>query len=119
MDFIAAIGFSVGPCALTRTTRLDRIVQIHWWAVDERNRVQTGQASLLAKYEPSWSLIIGCYGDPRLPHSRDSGVREVGGWMHQTMVSQGFLTSGINVSQEGNSTPLQHSCLENPMDGGA
>ena len=50
MDFVAAIGFSVGPCALTHTTRLDRIVQIHWWAVDERSRVQTGQASLLAKY---------------------------------------------------------------------
>ena len=26
---------------------------------------------------------------------------------------------GIIVSWEGNGTPLQYSCLENPMDGGA
>ena len=25
----------------------------------------------------------------------------------------------INISCEGNGTPLQYSCLENPMDGGA
>ena len=25
----------------------------------------------------------------------------------------------VNVSGEGNGTPLQYSCLENPMDGGA
>ena len=25
----------------------------------------------------------------------------------------------MNMDKEGNGTPLQHSCLENPMDGGA
>ena len=25
----------------------------------------------------------------------------------------------VKASREGNGTPLQHSCLENPMDGGA
>ena len=29
-----------------------------------------------------------------------------------------FLSS-VNSSGEGNGTPLQYSCLENPMDGGA
>ena len=30
-----------------------------------------------------------------------------------------FLRSSVHVIGEGNGTPLQHSCLENPMDGGA
>ena len=30
-----------------------------------------------------------------------------------------YLIYAIYVSGEGNSTPLQYSCLENPMDGGA
>ena len=30
-----------------------------------------------------------------------------------------LFTSGSQNIGEGNGTPLQHSCLENPMDGGA
>ena len=30
----------------------------------------------------------------------------------------GFSFYLINLSREGNGTPLQYSCLENPMDGG-
>ena len=30
-----------------------------------------------------------------------------------------YLTSIQSTSREGNGTPLQYSCLENPMDGGA
>ena len=30
-----------------------------------------------------------------------------------------ILTTIITLNGEGNGTPLQHSCLENPMDGGA
>ena len=30
-----------------------------------------------------------------------------------------FLMMAILTSREGNGTPLQYSCLENPMDGGA
>ena len=31
-----------------------------------------------------------------------------------------YFKQGVGVSsREGNGTPLQHSCLENPMDGGA
>ena len=29
------------------------------------------------------------------------------------------LKTGNNTNGEGNGTPLQYSCLENPMDGGA
>ena len=31
----------------------------------------------------------------------------------------GFLWWGMSIGGEGNGTPLQYSCLENPMDGGA
>jgi len=30
-----------------------------------------------------------------------------------------YLTANANTTGEGNGTPLQYSCLENPMDGGA
>ena len=30
-----------------------------------------------------------------------------------------FLTTAYTNDREGNDNPLQHSCLENPMDGGA
>ena len=30
-----------------------------------------------------------------------------------------FLESSLELKGEGNGTPLQYSCLENPMDGGA
>ena len=30
-----------------------------------------------------------------------------------------FYTSIVCNTREGNGTPLQYSCLENPMDGGA
>ena len=33
--------------------------------------------------------------------------------------SGSVLKLGISREGEGNGTPLQHSCLENPMDGGA
>ena len=34
--------------------------------------------------------------------------------------SRSFIISGLqSISGEGNGTPLQYSCLENPMDGGA
>ena len=30
-----------------------------------------------------------------------------------------IIYDNINIIREGNGTPLQYSCLENPMDGGA
>ena len=35
------------------------------------------------------------------------------------LVLKGLLDILVNVFGEGNGTPLQYSCLENPMDGGA
>ena len=42
---------------------------------------------------------------------------------HQSSIWPGFKSSCLGIYRrifgEGNGTPLQHSCLENPMDGGA
>ena len=35
------------------------------------------------------------------------------------MISVYFLIVGVSSFGEGNGTPLQYSCLENPMNGGA
>ena len=49
--------------------------------------------------------------------SKDSKERE----KHSAFVTQLWLNfqSGCTLLGEGNGTPLQYSCLENPMDGGA
>ena len=37
-----------------------------------------------------------------------------------SVISQSnFIVGSIQLDGEGNGTPLQYSCLENPMDGGA
>ena len=36
-----------------------------------------------------------------------------------TCVNNYFLYLGAPMDREGNGTPLQYNCLENPMDGGA
>ena len=43
-------------------------------------------------------------------------VLEWGAILHTKYIS---ICVGIADSREGNGTPLQYSCLENPMDGGA
>ena len=59
------------------------------------------------------------------PRSWGQGTQESGSrsppssclWTLSTLSSEmGPLSKGI---REGNGTPLQYSCLENPMDGGA
>ena len=35
------------------------------------------------------------------------------------VIEQGVMKCSVLCSREGNGTLLQHSCLENPMDGGA
>ena len=42
------------------------------------------------------------------------GTEEPGG-----LQSMGLQESDMTQHGEGNGNPLQHSCLENPMDGGA
>ena len=39
--------------------------------------------------------------------------------MHAYMGGEHNLAKPINIIGEGDGTPLQYSCLENPMDGGA
>ena len=45
------------------------------------------------------------------------------GWMKHKLESrlpgEISITSAMEMTGEGNGTPLQYSCLENPMDGGA
>ena len=36
-----------------------------------------------------------------------------------TYLGEDFFTESRTLHGEGNGTPLQYSCLENPMDGGA
>ena len=40
-------------------------------------------------------------------------------WIHEKNGRTFLLSQGVVRSGEGNGTPLQYSCLENPMDGGA
>ena len=51
------------------------------------------------------------------------GAREVGGMSEENAVTKPRKREGIRKLEvpngEGNGTPLQYSCLENPMDGGA
>ena len=43
---------------------------------------------------------------------------EIIGWMNLQWVN--FMVYKLYINNgEGNGNPLQHSCLENPMDGGA
>ena len=54
---------------------------------------------------PSWPSLV----NPNA-HQEDCAVVGIMGI---------YLASSIVTYREGNGTPLQHSCLENPMDGGA
>ena len=40
-------------------------------------------------------------------------------WQNLTKLYSSLLWKVALVSRESNDTPLQYSCLENPMDGGA
>ena len=45
---------------------------------------------------------------------------EMGGWHHQLNGHEFEQTLGVGDGLgEGNGNPLQYSCLENPMNGGA
>ena len=50
--------------------------------------------------------------------SMQSTSRKMSGWMKHKLESR-FLGEISITSGEGNGSPLQYSCLENPMDGGA
>ena len=40
-------------------------------------------------------------------------------WGTGSIPGQGIKIQQADPAEEGNGTPLQYSCLENPMDGGA
>ena len=42
-----------------------------------------------------------------------------GGLLHGFLPALFFLQPALSHNGEGNGNPLRHSCLENPMDGGA
>ena len=43
----------------------------------------------------------------------------IGEWIRQESILYCFLATCMYYFGEGNGTPLQYSCLENPMGGGA
>ena len=45
--------------------------------------------------------------------------REIRGNLKVSIESKDYMRVTIGDNGEGNGTPLQYSCLENPMDGGA
>ena len=52
------------------------------------------------------------------PHGPQSNMTEHLAHLHSKVIQDVRLTS-FNIIYEGNGTPLQYSCLENPRDGGA
>ena len=46
-------------------------------------------------------------------------VRDSGNYYHQNLRRMGFKEKSRRYNGEGNGIPLQYSCLENPVDGGA
>ena len=58
--------------------------------------------------------ICGHYSSPPQKTIFDSHP-----WMRVLLWEPGSLVEGFQWHREGNGTPLQYFCLENPMDGGA
>ena len=56
----------------------------------------------------------GQFGGDCITHIYVSQVSFLFAWNYRNIVNQIYPNIG-----EGNGTPLQDSCLENPMDGGA
>ena len=63
--------------------------------------------------------------DCGLPGSSTHGIFQAGvlEWVviafSASIVRREYLDGAIGMHREGDGTPLQYSCLENPMDGGA
>ena len=57
----------------------------------------------------------------RIPWTEEPRMLQTMGLQSQTQLSKSdvFYSSVYIKGGEGNGTPLQYSCLENPMDGGA
>ena len=67
--------------------------------------------SLLSHQGNRTQLILGCYLNPSLVQPVKVSTRNAG--------DLGSIPGSGRSPGEGNGTPLQYSCLENPMDGGA
>ena len=66
-----------------------------------------------------FSVIANLYSQrmDSIPGNRRELTRT---WSVNVLKNKESESNGLNrVHEEGNGTPLQHSCLENPMDGGA
>ena len=55
----------------------------------------------------------------RLDMGQQTGSKLEKGYVKAVYCHPAYLTYMQSTSGEGNGTPLQYSCLENPMDGGA
>ena len=68
----------------------------------------------------AWIIIV-CPSVDGLSGSMKDKQRAISVFSLVTQISQDnhYLLCSRNASRESNGTPLQYSCLENPMDGGA
>ena len=73
-------------------------------------RYQHGSNSFFLGYMLKWDFIKVAFPDHLFQDSSNP---------YPLILFMLFYLSLDNLSGEGNGTPLQYSCLENPMDGGA
>ena len=73
-------------------------------------------------YSPWGCKELDTSEQPTLPIiklGRSTDIRIIFTYIYIYMYKTCFTVSQIRILGEGNGTPLQYSCLENPMDGGA
>ena len=61
---------------------------------------------------------MGERSEQTLHHRRGAGGKQASG-STPSVIREKQIKSRLRCNCEGNGTPLQYSCLENPMDGGA
>ena len=91
----------------------------HWWGYGigvSWKSYQWPKLENLKKFSFINLLIFGC-AESSLLQGLLSGCSECG--LLSSCSMRASHCGGLSCGGEGNGTPLQYSCLENPMDGGA
>ena len=85
----------------------------HLFTVSVHRQVKGSMGKLQKAFWKRWQLREGVAGVVKKFVGRLNSLRYAGNCRHFHLLE----AKGCN--GEGNGTPLQYSCLENPMDGGA
>ena len=98
----------------------DKIAQLFllsYISINSSNDVWMGRFSSTDQKQSFWTSLVSEFARPtiniKINGKRFSGLLNTGS--DTTVISKHLWPK----SREGNGTPLQYSCLENPMDGGA